>query len=81
MRRSRLNGFASIDAAVRSCQEWGFQVNLHPDAALIPARRCYSSRPNTETGDLDVAAIDSLSTGDQLNGSDTVARNKRSACQ
>ena len=73
--QDQFNDFASIDAAVRSWVRNGaFQVNLHPDAASDPSTSIKVTLRvlNTETGDLDVAAIDSLSTGDQPLGSDTV---------
>ena len=80
--QDQFNDFASIEAAVRSWVRNGaFQVNLHPDAASDPSTSIKVTLRvlNTETGDLDVAAIDSLSTGDQPNGSDTVWPGTREA--
>ena len=80
--QDQFNDFASIEAAVRSWVRNGaFQVNLHPDAASDPSTSIKVTLRvlNTETGDLDVAAIDSLSTGDQPLGSDTVWPGTREA--
>ena len=67
--------YSDIDSYVKSwIRNGAFQVNLHPDASTDPntSIKVTLSVVNTETQDLGVAAIQSFSSADQENGSDTV---------
>jgi len=76
--QDQFDGYESFESTVRSwIRNGAFQVNLHPDAISDPSTSIKVTLRvlNTETGDLDVSAIDSFST----EGGDTVWPGDRSA--
>ena len=76
--QDQFDGYESFESTVRSwIRNGAFQVNLHPDAISDPSTSIKVTLRvlNTETGDLDVGAIDSFST----EGGDTVWPEDRSA--